>query len=93
MICELTCMMVANCSMYDWATALGEAARMAARVKGRNEILVPDIIHPERASTLKVYTDPAGIKVKKVRPPRRNRTAEPERFEGQDFRKDSSGLR
>jgi glycine dehydrogenase subunit 1 len=66
MICELTSMMVSNCSMYDWATALGEAARMAARVKGRNEILVPEIIHPERASTLKVYTDPAGIKVKKI---------------------------
>jgi glycine dehydrogenase subunit 1 len=66
MICELTSMMVANCSMYDWATTLGEAARMAARVKGRNEILIPDVIHPERASTLKVYTDPAGIKVKKV---------------------------
>jgi glycine dehydrogenase subunit 1 len=39
---------------------------MAARVKGRNEILVPKIIHPERASTLKVYTDPAGITVKQV---------------------------
>ena len=66
MICELTSMAVANCSMYDWASALGEAARMAARVKGRNEILVPKIIHPERASTLKVYTDPAGITVKQV---------------------------
>lgn len=66
MICELTSMTVANCSMYDWASALGEAARMAARVKGRNEILVPKIIHPERASTLKVYTDPAGITVKQV---------------------------
>lgn len=66
MICELTSMTVANCSMYDWASALGEAARMAARVKGRNEILVPKIIHPERASTVKVYTDPAGITVRQV---------------------------
>lgn len=67
MICELTGMTVANCSMYDWASALGEAARMAARVKGRNEILIPEIIHPERASALKIYTDPAGIKVKQVK--------------------------
>jgi len=67
MICELTDMTVANCSMYDWASALGEAARMAARVKGRNEILIPEIIHPERASALKVYTDPAGIKIKQVK--------------------------
>ncbi len=66
MICELTSMTVANCSMYDWASALGEAARMAARVKGRNEILIPEIIHPERASALKVYADPAGIEVKKI---------------------------
>jgi glycine dehydrogenase subunit 1 len=67
MICELTGMTVANCSMYDWASALGEAARMAARVKGRNEILIPEIIHPERASALKVYIDPAGIKIKQVK--------------------------
>jgi glycine dehydrogenase subunit 1 len=66
MICELTSMDVSNCSMYDWASALGEAARMAARVKGRNEILVPKIIHPERAATLRVYAEPAGIKIKQV---------------------------
>ena len=66
MVCELTGMDVANCSMYDWATALAEAARMATRVKGRNEILIPKIIHPERASTLKVYADPVGIKVTQV---------------------------
>src|SRR4030042_27963 len=66
MICELTEMDVANCSMYDWASALGEAARMAARVKNRKEILVPKIIHPERASTLEVYSEPAGISVKQI---------------------------
>jgi glycine dehydrogenase subunit 1 len=66
MICELTSMTVANCSMYDWASALGEAARMAARVKGRREVLVPKIIHPERASTLKVYSDPVGIRIREV---------------------------
>jgi len=66
MMCELISMEVSNCSMYDWASALGEAARMAARVKGRNEILVPRIIHPERAATLQVYAEPAGITVKQV---------------------------
>jgi glycine dehydrogenase subunit 1 len=39
---------------------------MAVRVKGRNEVLVPRIIHPERAATLHVYAEPAGIAVKKV---------------------------
>lgn len=66
MACELTGMDVANCSMYDWATALGEAARMAARVKGKDEILIPRTTHPERVATLKVYAEPAGIKVKQV---------------------------
>jgi glycine dehydrogenase subunit 1 len=66
MICELTSMDVANSSMYDWASALGEAARMAARIKNRNEVLVPKIIHPERLATLKTYTEPAGISIKQV---------------------------
>ncbi|MGB9756216.1 MAG: aminomethyl-transferring glycine dehydrogenase, partial [Candidatus Bathyarchaeales archaeon] len=66
MICELTAMDVANCSMYDWASGLGEAARMAARVTGRNEILIPKIIHPERAATLKTYAEPVGIKVENL---------------------------
>jgi glycine dehydrogenase subunit 1 len=66
MICELTAMDVANCSMYDWASALGEAARMASRVTRRNEILVPRLIHPERRATLQTYTEPAGIIVKEA---------------------------
>jgi glycine dehydrogenase subunit 1 len=66
MVCELTGMDAANCSMYDWATALAEAARMAVRAKGRNEVLVPRIIHPDRASTLRVYSGPVGIEVKEV---------------------------
>jgi glycine dehydrogenase subunit 1 len=66
MICELTSMDVANCSMYDWASSLGEAARMATRVTGRKEILVPKTIHPERMATLQVYAEPAGIVVKQV---------------------------
>ena len=66
MICELTDMGVANCSMYDWASALGEAARMAARLTRRSEILIPKIIHPERAATLHVYAEPVGISVKQI---------------------------
>jgi glycine dehydrogenase subunit 1 len=66
MVCELTSMDVANSSMYDWASALGEAARMAARLKSRSEILVPRIIHPERAATLQAYAEPAGISIQNV---------------------------
>ncbi|OYT53043.1 glycine dehydrogenase (aminomethyl-transferring) [Candidatus Bathyarchaeota archaeon ex4484_135] len=66
MVCELTGMEVTNCSMYDWASALGEAARMAVRITGRKRVLVPKIIHPERLEVLKAYTEPAGITVEQV---------------------------
>jgi glycine dehydrogenase subunit 1 len=66
MICELTGMEVANCSLYDWSSALGEASRMATRLTRRNEILVPEIVHPERLATLQVYAEPAGIIIKQV---------------------------
>jgi glycine dehydrogenase subunit 1 len=66
MICELTAMEVANSSMYDWASALGEAARMAARLTHRTEILIPRIIHLERFSALCTYADPAGLKISPI---------------------------
>ena len=72
MICELTSMDVANCSMYDCASALGEAARMAARITGRREILIPKIIHPERAATLHVYAEPPGIMIEQLAYEREN---------------------
>jgi len=63
MICELLDVDVANSSMYDWASSLGEAARMAARVTQRNEFLVPHYISPERMAVLKAYAEPAEVKV------------------------------
>lgn len=63
LICELVDMDVSNCSMYDWATSLGEAARMTARITGRTEFIVPHYIHPSRLATLRSYAEPAGIKI------------------------------
>ncbi len=62
LICELTGMDYANSSLYDWSTALGEAARMASRVTDRNEIVTPHYIHPERLGTLKAFSSPADIR-------------------------------
>jgi len=66
MICELTAMDYSNSSMYDWSTALGEAARMASRVTHRGEFIVPHFIHPERLSTLRTYCEPVDIKIVEV---------------------------
>jgi len=66
LICELVGLDVANCSVYDWATALGEAARMTARVKGRKEFIVPHFIHSERLDTLRLMSEPAGIIIKEM---------------------------
>jgi len=66
LICELTAMDVANSSMYDWASALGEAARMAVRINNRTEVVVPKIIHPDRNATLQTYVEPLKLKIKSV---------------------------
>ena len=66
LICELTGMEVANCSMYDWASALGEAARMAARVTKRKRVLVPELMSPERLQVLRAYAEPAGLKIEEI---------------------------
>ncbi|MEM1989567.1 MAG: glycine dehydrogenase, partial [Candidatus Bathyarchaeia archaeon] len=67
MICELLNMDVANCSMYDWASSLGEAARMAARVTKRDIFLVPHYISPSRLMVLRSYAEPAGIRVLRIK--------------------------
>ncbi len=66
LICELTGMEVANSSMYDWATALGEAARMAGRLTRRSTILVPYLMSPNRLAVLRTYTEPVEMKVTQV---------------------------
>jgi len=66
MICELTGMDVANCSMYDWASAAGEAVRMAARVKKRGKVLVAGNISPERMEVIENYSLDAGISVERL---------------------------
>ena len=66
LMCELTAMDVANSSMYDWASSLGEAVRMAVRINNRSEVIVPKIIHPERLATLRTYIEPLGTRIKLI---------------------------
>ena len=67
LICELLDMDITNASMYDFASAVGEAARMACRVTGRKQVLYPHFICPSRLSTLRTYTKPCGIELVEVK--------------------------
>ena len=66
MICELSGMDAANTSMYDAATALGEAARMARRLHGGKIFLVPRALRWHRRTVLGNYTWGGGILVKEI---------------------------
>ncbi|OLZ40689.1 glycine dehydrogenase [Natrinema saccharevitans] len=57
LLVELTGLPVANCSMYDAATALGEAATLSDRVRDTtgHRVLVPELLREERRSTLENY--------------------------------------
>lgn len=66
LICALTDMEVANASMYDGASALAEAVMMAARINGKNQVLVSQSIHPEYRQVLKTYISNLGIEIKDV---------------------------
>jgi len=66
LLCELLGMEVANASLYDWSSALGEAALLASRINHRDTILVPYFISPSRLAVLKTYIEPVGMKVEKL---------------------------
>ncbi len=64
MLCELTGMDVANASMYDGASALGEAAVMARDLTRRDEVVVSAAVHPHYRETLRTYVRHLGIDVR-----------------------------
>jgi glycine dehydrogenase subunit 1 len=66
MLCELTGMDVANASMYDGASALGEAAVMARDLVRRGEVVVSAAVHPHYRETLHTYVRYLGIGVRAV---------------------------
>jgi glycine dehydrogenase subunit 1 len=66
MICELTEMDVANASMYDGASAMAEAAIMAAKYTERKGIIISKAVHPEYRQVLQTYANAFGLKVFEV---------------------------
>ncbi len=56
MICQLTGQEVANAGMYDGSTALNEACLMAARITGREGLVVARSVHPQYRQVLATLT-------------------------------------
>jgi len=62
---ELLDMDVLSCPLYDGAQAAASSIRMASRINGRNEILMPHTMNPEISSAVRNYIKP-DIMVKEV---------------------------
>ncbi|MFB6109458.1 MAG: aminomethyl-transferring glycine dehydrogenase subunit GcvPA [Halodesulfurarchaeum sp.] len=65
---ELTGLPIANASMYDAASGLGEAALLASRIRQADgsAVLVPEYVRTERVSVLENYVAGHDIDVKRV---------------------------
>ena len=63
LVCELFAMDVANASMYDGASAAAEACLMAAKATDRDEILLPDTVHPDTRHVIKSYLARSGVRI------------------------------
>jgi glycine dehydrogenase subunit 1 len=47
--------------VYSWGCAAGHALRMAARLTGRNEVLISDQMDSERLAVIRTYCEPPGM--------------------------------
>ncbi|HPN08492.1 MAG TPA: aminomethyl-transferring glycine dehydrogenase subunit GcvPA [Syntrophales bacterium] len=63
MIAGLTGMQVANASMYDGATAMAEAAVLAAKTLNRPKLVVARSVHPEYRQVVRTYAWANGYEV------------------------------
>jgi len=66
LLCQLTGMEVANASMYDAASAMGEAALMAHACTERKDLIVAGNIHPAYLNTMRTYTQGLGLTIKSL---------------------------
>jgi glycine dehydrogenase subunit 1 len=60
LICELLSMEVSGIPTYDWGAATGNSVRMATRLTGRREVLVPRNVSPARLSIIRNFCDSAS---------------------------------
>jgi glycine dehydrogenase subunit 1 len=60
MLGELVGLEFVGLPVYSWGCAIGNAVRMAARLNGRREVIVPAGMDPERLAVLRQYCEPEG---------------------------------
>jgi glycine dehydrogenase subunit 1 len=58
MVCGLLEMDISNASMYDGASALGEAVWMARRVSRKHKVVLAGAIHPDYLRVVTTYCEP-----------------------------------
>ncbi|MFC5591231.1 aminomethyl-transferring glycine dehydrogenase subunit GcvPA [Sporosarcina soli] len=58
LMAELVDMDVVNVPTFDWAQAAATSIRMASRITGRNEVLLPKTISPDRLTVIENYCSP-----------------------------------
>ena len=66
MIAKLTGLQVANASMYDGASAMAEAAVLAAKTLNRTKIIIIRSVHPEYRQVVKTYAWSNGYEVVEI---------------------------
>ena len=66
MVCSLMGMEVANDGMYEGASSLAEAALMACRITGREEICILNTVSPTYREVVETYALPQGLRVQTV---------------------------
>ncbi len=66
LIAELVGLPIVNSSMYDWGTAMAEAALMSARVTKKRKFVVPKHLSPEKKKVLKTYTAGPALEIVEV---------------------------
>lgn len=63
MVCALTGLDVANASLYDGGSALAEGVLMGLRITGRDQVVLPETLHPNYRAVVESYVHDLGAKV------------------------------
>jgi glycine cleavage system P protein (glycine dehydrogenase) subunit 1 len=63
LVCELLDMDVANDSVYDGASAVGEAVLMAQRLTRRERVVLSGSLHPQWRDVVRSYVAPRGVEL------------------------------